>query len=77
MAITAVVCSLVAFIAGALFGAMLTVCIHRWNKKRHSFKPGSNMRELQQTVPVYAMVDTQSQKIEMKENVAYGPVKVD
>ena len=88
IAITAVVCSLLMFIAGAVCGALLTVCISRWNKKRHSSKPVPNTQEQQQTVVVYEEVDTlskkfelkenvakQSQEIELKENVAYGPVK--
>ena len=71
---TAVVSLLVGFIAGALSGTVATVCITRWNK---SSKRASNMPEPQQTVPVYEEVGAQSQKIELKENVAYGPVKVD
>ena len=56
-------------------GALLTVCISRWNKKEHSSKPAPNTQEQQQTVVVYEEVDTQSKKIEVEENVAYGPVK--
>ena len=58
-------------------GALLTVCIIRWNKKRHSSKPAPNTQEQQQAAVVYEEVDTQSKKIELKENVAYGPVKQD
>ena len=64
-----------AFIAGALFGALLTVCISRWSKKRRSSKPAPNTQEQQQAAAVYEEVDTPSKKIELKENVAYGPVK--
>ena len=72
IAITAIVC----LITGALFGALVTVCISRWNKKGHSSKPAPNTQEQPQAVAVYEEVDTmQSQKIELKENVAYGPVK--
>ena len=75
-AIAAVVCSLVAFIAGTVCGTLITVCISRWNKKGHSSKPASNTQEQQQAAVVYEEVDTlQSQKFELKENVAYGPVK--
>ena len=74
-AITTIVCSLVAFVAGALCGVLLTVCISRWNKKRCGSKPAPNTQEQQQTVAVYETVDTQSKKIELKQNVAYGPVK--
>ena len=69
-------CLLVAFIAGTVCGALLTVCISRWNKKEHSSKPAPNTQEQQQAAAVYEEVDTQSKKIELKENVAYGPVKL-
>ena len=49
---------------------MLTVCISRWNKKRRSSKPAPNTQEEQQIVAVY-------EEVELKENVAYGPVKED
>ena len=77
IAITAVLCLLVAFVAGTLCGVLLTVCISRWNKKRCSSKPAPNTEEQQQTVVVYEEVDTQSKKIELEQNVAYGPVKQD
>ena len=56
-------------------GVLLTVCISRWNKNRRSSKPAPNTQEQQQTVVVYEEVDTQSKKIELEQNVAYGPVK--
>ena len=70
IAITAVVCSLVVFVAGALCGALTTVCISRLNKKRRGSKPASNTQEQQQAVAVHEEVDTLSKKIELKENVA-------
>ena len=73
VAITAIVC----LITGTLFGALVTVCINRLNKKGHSSKPAPNTQEQQQAAVVYEEVDTQSKKIELKENVAYGPVKQD
>ena len=76
-AIAAIVCLLVAFIAGALCGALVTLCINRWNKKGRSSKPAPNTQEQQQAAVVYEEVDTQNKKIELKENVAYGPVKQD
>ena len=78
IAITATVCTLIAFIAGVLCGAMVTVCISRctWHKKGDSSKPASSIQEQQPAVPVYEEVDIQSHKIELKENVAYGPVNV-
>ena len=65
------------FIAGTLCGALITVCISRWNKKERSSKPPPNTQEQQQAAVMYDEVDTQSKKIELKENVAYGPVKQD
>ena len=73
--ITAVVCSLVMFIVGTMCGALVTVCISRWNEKGRSSKPAPNTQKQQQAAVVYEEVDTQSKKIELKENVAYGPVK--
>ena len=66
-----------AFIAGTVCGVLLTVCISWWNKKRCSSKPAPNTQEQQQTVAVYEEVDTLSKKIELEQNVAYGPVKED
>ena len=66
-AIAAIVCLLVAFIARTVCGALVTVCISRWNKKGHSSKPAPNTQEQQQAAVVYEEVDTQSKKIELKE----------
>ena len=71
IAITAVVCSLVMFITGTMCGVLLTVCISKWNKKRHSSKPAPNKQEQH---PV-GTEEVQSHKIEIEENVAYGPVE--
>ena len=76
-AITAVVCLLVAFVTGALCCGLVTVCISRWNTKGRSSKPAPNTQEQQQAAVVYEEVATQSNKIELKENVSYGPVKQD
>ena len=76
-AITAVVCCLAAFITGALCGVVVTVCIGKCNKKGHSSKPASNLYHIPehlQTEPVYDEVGIRSQRIELKENMAYGPV---
>ena len=64
-----------AFIAGTVCGALVNVCISRWNKKEHSSKPAPNTQEHQQAAAMYEEVDTLSKKIEVEENVAYGPVK--
>ena len=74
-AIAAVVCSLVTFIAGTVCGTLLTVCISRLNKKGRSSKQAPNTQEKHQAAVAYEEVDTQNRKIELKENVAYGPVK--
>ena len=68
--ITAVVCSLMMFIIGTLFGALLTVCISRWNKKERSSKPAPSTQEQH---PV-STEEVRSHKIELEENMAYGPV---
>ena len=86
IAITAVISSLVAFIAGILCGVLLTVCISRRNKKRRSSKPAPNTQEQQQTAVVYEEVDTlnkkfengprkQSQEIELEGSLTYRPIK--
>ena len=70
-----VVCLLLAFIAVAMCGTVVTVYISRWAKKRHSTEPTPNTQELQVDL-TYEEVDTlQSQTIQLEENVAYGPVK--
>ena len=77
VAIAAVVCSLVMFIAGTLCGFLLTVCINRWNNKGRSSKPAPNTQEQQQAAVVYEEVKMQNKKIELQENMAYRPVKQD
>ena len=64
---------MLAFIAVAVCATVVTVCISRWSKKRHSSEAAPNTQELDVT---YEEVDTlQSQTIRLEENVAYGPVK--
>ena len=77
VAIAAIICSLVTFITGTVCGALVPVCISRWNKKGCSSKPVPNTQEQQVAAVVYEEVETQSKKIELKANVAYGPVKQD
>ena len=43
----------------------------------HSVMSTTLSHHQQQAAVVYEEVDTQSKKIELKENVAYGPVKQD
>ena len=71
VAITAVVCSLVMFITGTVCGVLITVCISRRNKKGRGSKPVPNTQEQH---PV-GTEEVQSHKIELEENVAYGPVE--
>ena len=54
-------------------GALVSVCISRWNKKGRSSKPAPNTQEEQQVDVEYEDVDIPSKKFELKENVAYGP----
>ena len=77
IAITAVICVLVAFIAGTLCGVFLIVCIRRWNTKEQRYKPAPNTQEQQQVDVEYEEMDAKSQKFELKENVTNGPVKCD
>ena len=70
-----VICLLLAFIAVAMCGTVVTVYISRWGKKRHSSEATPNTQELQ-VDQEYEEVDTlQNQTIRLEENVAYGPVK--
>ena len=70
--ITAVVSCGVSFILGALVGAVAHYCTVRKKSKCHSI---FHKQKKQQPVPVYEDVTTPSRNIELKENVAYGPVQ--
>ena len=70
-----VICLLLASIAVAVCGILVTVYISRWGKKRHSSEATPNTQEMQ-VDQEYEEVDTlQNQTIQLEENVAYGPVK--
>ena len=75
--ITAIVSCAVSFILGALVGAVVHYCTVR--KKSNCQKCYSltmvRKQQQQQPAPVYEDVVGQSQNIELKENVAYGPVQ--
>ena len=77
VAITAVVTCAVSFIIGGLVGAVVHYCTVR--KKSNCQKCYSltvaRKQQQQQPAPVYEDVIGQSQNIELKENVAYGPVQ--
>ena len=77
VAITAVVSCAVSFIIGGLVGAVVHYCTVR--KKSNCQKCYSltvaRKQQQQQPPPVYEDVIGQFQNIELKENVAYGPVQ--
>ena len=77
IAITAVISCAVSFIIAALVGAVVYYCTVR--KKSNCQKCYSlttaHKQQKQQPAPVYEDVVGQSQNIELKENVAYGPVQ--
>ena len=77
VAITAVVSCAVSFILGALVGAVVYYCTARKKcdcQKCYSLTVAHKQQQ-QQPAPVYEDVIGQSQNIELKENVAYGPVQ--
>ena len=77
IAITAVVSCAVSFIIAALVGALVHYCTVR-NKcdcqKFYSLTIARKQQQ-QQPAPVYDDIVGQPQNIELKENVAYGPVQ--
>ena len=77
VAITAVVSCAVSFIIGALVGAVVHYCTVRKKcdcQKFYSLTIARKQQQ-QQPVPVYEDIVGQSQTIDLKENVAYGPVQ--
>ena len=78
VAITAVVSCAASFIIGALVGAVVHYCTVRKKcdcQKCYSLTIAHNKQQQQQPAPVYEDVIGQSHNIELKENVAYGPVQ--
>ena len=83
--IAVVTTAVVIFVAGTLVGILLFYCINK--HQSHSSKPDpsshqqqqavSSSTPLQQTGPVYEEVPTanEKEKIELKKNMAYGPVQ--
>ena len=77
VAITAVVCSLVFLVIGVLVG---TLCghwttIHRLSKQKQADSVNSEPLPPAAPVPVYEELTSHEGKhIELKENVAYGPI---
>ena len=76
-AIAAVVSCAVSFIIAALVGAVVHCCTVRKKcdcQKFYSLTIAHKQQQ-QQPAPVYDDIVGQSQNIELKENVAYGPVQ--
>ena len=71
VAISVVLSSLVSFSTGALLAVLLTYCCVR-RRKKSSWRPHLTSLEDTQPAPVYDEVG--AGKLELKENVAYGPV---
>jgi len=76
-AITAVVSCAVSFIITAVIGDVVHYAVVRKKSKCRKFYSliASHKQQKHQPAPVYEDVVGQSQRIEMKENVAYGPVQ--
>ena len=75
--IAAVVSCAVSFIIAALVGAVVHYCTVRKKcdcQKCYSLTIARKQQQ-QQPAPVYEDIVGQSQNIELKENVAYGPVQ--
>ena len=77
LAITAVVSCAVSFIIAALVGAVVHYCTVRKKCDCQKFYSLTIARkkQQQQPAPVYDDIVGQSQNIELKENVAYGPMQ--
>ena len=77
IAVTAVVSCAVSFIIAALVGAVVHYCTVRKKCDCQKFYSLTIARkkQKQQLAPVYDDIVGQSQNIELKENVAYGPVQ--
>ena len=72
VAISVVLSSLVSFSAGALLAALLTYCCCVRGRKKSSGQPHLYPTEDTQPDPMYDEVG--ASKLEVTENVAYGPV---
>ena len=66
--------SLVFFLAGVLAGVLVYHCINKYQLE--SSKPESSSQPQHQAGPVYEEVPASIEdKIELRENMAYGPMK--
>jgi len=69
--------SAVSLITGAVIGAMMHYCAVRKKSKCQKFYSLTigRKQQKQQPAPVYEDIAAQSQNIELKENIAYGPIQ--
>ena len=82
MLITAIICSLVCFLLGVLIGALVHHCVtvRCVHKKSHELSSRSHTPPTSATPVVYEEITKDSpptsrgKDIELKENVAYGPI---
>ena len=76
-AITAVVSCAVSFIIATVIGVVVHYAVVRKKSNCQKLYPliAARKQHKHQPAPVYEDVVGQSQRIEMKENVAYGPVQ--
>ena len=72
VAISVVLSSLVSFSVGALLATLLIYCCCVRRRKKSSWQPHLTSSEDTQPTPVYDEVV--AGKLEVKENIAYGPV---
>ena len=76
VSITAAVSCAVSFITGALVGAVVHYCtVKKCDCQKFYSLTTARKQQQQQPAPVYEDVIGESQNIELKENVAYGPVQ--
>ena len=70
----AVVTGIIAFVVGAIVGVLLYHCISKHQSAQ--LKPESSSYQQQQTEPEYEMPATSGEeKLELRDNVAYLPVR--
>ena len=78
VAITAVLCSVLFLLIGAVCGGVVVYCLSSTAKRRAQYSVSSSSTEPQTPVPVYEdiiTVDTKPKAIELSENIAYGPTR--
>jgi len=68
----AVITGTIALVIGVLAGVLLHHCIIKYQSQ--SYKPESSSQQQQEAGPEYEVVPV-NRKIELRENVAYGPAQ--